>query len=271
MPDIQHKRGTRAALDSLAGSSGLLVGQVYKLTDEGRIAVALTTSTYETYASENEDMYVTKDDPIIVLGGDGNSGNREVQFRENDTGSPIVWRVRSTSANNLLIVNKAGDTVFRVDKATDQVTTPQTSKKGALTEITNTPGTNGEEVVVTWTNSDMDAGLAYASGEITINEKAAQHDAMFFIQIAATLANRLGLKMTLEKFPNAGSAWETVAVGTNYATRDSNQNEGNVVISGKFVALTQGDKFRVQIEWTWDSTTAPSIEQDGCYLTLLLV
>lgn len=54
MPSVQHMRGTRAALDALASSSGLLAGQIYVLTDEDRIAVALTTSTYETFVRESE-------------------------------------------------------------------------------------------------------------------------------------------------------------------------------------------------------------------------
>lgn len=54
MPSVQHPRGTRAALDTLAGSSGLLVGQIYVLTDENRLAVATSTSAYETFAKESE-------------------------------------------------------------------------------------------------------------------------------------------------------------------------------------------------------------------------
>jgi hypothetical protein len=43
---VQHKRGTRSQLDTAAGSSGLKVGELYYITDEFRIAVGLTTSTY---------------------------------------------------------------------------------------------------------------------------------------------------------------------------------------------------------------------------------
>jgi len=39
---------------ALAGSAGLLPGQIYLLTDEDRLAVALTTSTFETYAKQSE-------------------------------------------------------------------------------------------------------------------------------------------------------------------------------------------------------------------------
>lgn len=54
MPSVQHIRGTRAALDALAGASGLLPGQIYVLTDQARIAVALTTSTYEAFVREGD-------------------------------------------------------------------------------------------------------------------------------------------------------------------------------------------------------------------------
>lgn len=54
MPDVQHKRGTRSALDTLAGTNGLLPGQVYLITDEDRLAVALSASAYETFAKVSE-------------------------------------------------------------------------------------------------------------------------------------------------------------------------------------------------------------------------
>ena len=63
MSDVRHKRGTRAALVALAGTSGLLPGQIYLLTDENRLAVALTTNTFETFAKQSE------------AGGGGGGGN----------------------------------------------------------------------------------------------------------------------------------------------------------------------------------------------------
>lgn len=47
-------RGTRAALNAKATGGTIVVGQPYLITDEGRIAVGLTTSTYEVYAKESE-------------------------------------------------------------------------------------------------------------------------------------------------------------------------------------------------------------------------
>ena len=54
MPDVRHKRGTRAALTALAGANGLKPGQLYVLTDENRIAMAMSVSAFETYAKESE-------------------------------------------------------------------------------------------------------------------------------------------------------------------------------------------------------------------------
>lgn len=47
-------RGTRAALDAKALAGTIVVGQPYLITDEGRIALGLTTGTYEVYAKESE-------------------------------------------------------------------------------------------------------------------------------------------------------------------------------------------------------------------------
>lgn len=46
---IKILRTTRALLNSQAGSSGLSAGEPYLITDENRFAVALTTSTYQTF------------------------------------------------------------------------------------------------------------------------------------------------------------------------------------------------------------------------------
>lgn len=46
-------RTTRASLDSQAGSSGLLEGEIYLITDENKIAIGLSTSTYEVIDHKN--------------------------------------------------------------------------------------------------------------------------------------------------------------------------------------------------------------------------
>lgn len=54
MPSVQIKRGTAAALTALAGTSSLLVGEQYLITDEGRIAVATSASTFVKCAKLSE-------------------------------------------------------------------------------------------------------------------------------------------------------------------------------------------------------------------------
>lgn len=44
----QHRRGTKASLNTLASSNGLLVGQVYFLTDEQRLVVATSANAYQS-------------------------------------------------------------------------------------------------------------------------------------------------------------------------------------------------------------------------------
>ena len=46
MTRIQLKRGTRAQLDAAAADALLAVGEPYLITDEGRLAVATTASTF---------------------------------------------------------------------------------------------------------------------------------------------------------------------------------------------------------------------------------
>ena len=55
MPNLVHKRGTRAALNALATANGLVPWQIYALSDEqGRIAMATGVSTYQTFKLQNE-------------------------------------------------------------------------------------------------------------------------------------------------------------------------------------------------------------------------
>jgi hypothetical protein len=70
MPDIQHKRGTRADLNTLATANGLLQGQVYVIDDEDRIAIATGVGTYQAAAKEGEGgsaANTTLDDTDLVV------------------------------------------------------------------------------------------------------------------------------------------------------------------------------------------------------------
>jgi len=56
MPDVQHKRGSRADLNTLAAANGLLLGQIYVITDEDRLAVATGIGTYQAYIKEGDNL-----------------------------------------------------------------------------------------------------------------------------------------------------------------------------------------------------------------------
>ena len=52
--EIILRYGTRAALDAVAAANGLLKGEPFLIDDEDRLGVALSVSTYETFAKASE-------------------------------------------------------------------------------------------------------------------------------------------------------------------------------------------------------------------------
>ena len=62
MAKVLNKRGTRSEINVAAATGALNAGEVYLITDEDRIAIGTSTSTYESYAKESE------------TGGGGGSG-----------------------------------------------------------------------------------------------------------------------------------------------------------------------------------------------------
>jgi hypothetical protein len=51
---IVLRYGSRAALDAVAAANGLLKGEPFLIDDEGRFGVALSVSTYESFAKASE-------------------------------------------------------------------------------------------------------------------------------------------------------------------------------------------------------------------------
>jgi hypothetical protein len=56
MPSLQIKRGTRAQLNAAATANQLRLGEPYLIIDENRIAIGLSTNTYEVYHKRNEPL-----------------------------------------------------------------------------------------------------------------------------------------------------------------------------------------------------------------------
>ena len=81
-------RGTRAALNSKAGANTIVAGQIYLITDENRIAIGLSTNSYEVFAKYSE-------------AGGGGGGAQQVfvqQTRPTEAG-PWVWWQTDASGN----------------------------------------------------------------------------------------------------------------------------------------------------------------------------
>jgi len=56
---VQIKRGTRAQVSAAASASGLLAGEPYLITDEARLAVGLTASTYAEAAKPGDAISIS--------------------------------------------------------------------------------------------------------------------------------------------------------------------------------------------------------------------
>lgn len=99
----RHPRGTKAALDGLAAANGLLIGQVYFLTDEQRLVVAHAVNAYTPLAKQSE----------ISSGGDGggivlepHDFWQDTWFSANGATSPDRWTgaaMGSTGTNSTAI------------------------------------------------------------------------------------------------------------------------------------------------------------------------
>lgn len=70
---IQHIRTTRANLDTQAAANNLNQGEIYLITDENRIAIGLTVSTYEVYSKLSEI-------PVKATGTEINTGTDDAKY-----------------------------------------------------------------------------------------------------------------------------------------------------------------------------------------------
>jgi hypothetical protein len=54
MPSLTHKRGTRAQINAAATANGLKAGEVYLITDEGRLTVGTAANAHSAAAKQGE-------------------------------------------------------------------------------------------------------------------------------------------------------------------------------------------------------------------------
>jgi hypothetical protein len=97
---IQHIRTTRANLNTQAAAENLKAGELYLITDEDRIAIGLTTSTYETYAKESE----------AGGGGGGLTVGREITDATDD--------FETTDVDTMILANRATAQTFTIPHTT---------------------------------------------------------------------------------------------------------------------------------------------------------
>lgn len=64
MPKVFIKRGTRSQINAAAGSAGLNAGELYLITDEGKLAVGTSASAYIEVQAQDGDI-----DAIAALSG----------------------------------------------------------------------------------------------------------------------------------------------------------------------------------------------------------
>jgi hypothetical protein len=106
MPTVRIKRGTKAALDTLAGASGLAEGEQYLLTDPplSGLAVGLTPSTYALIGSRrwtDSDFHLNGTAGQVFAGSAISTGTTNVNPAAYDAAHPGTVLLRtSTTANS---------------------------------------------------------------------------------------------------------------------------------------------------------------------------
>lgn len=117
------------------------------------------------------------------------------------------------------------------------------------------------------TSDIMDAGYSYGSGgEVTIGADLDGRRAVVDVQLTVFYTNRSEVRVQLQR--HDGSGWETVRSAHNYATRDSNQNQGGSTINGHVVSLVAGERWRVLGAVEVDGPGPRSWSSTGCWLTI---
>lgn len=147
----QHPRGTRAALDSLAAASGLLVGEVYLITDESRLAVALTTSTYQTFEKRSASTV-----EFIIDGGG-------VAITTGATVDLPDFPYAATIQGWTMTADASGSAVVTISKATYANFPTFTAISGTEKPTLTSAQKNQDLSLTTWTTSVAQGDILRAS------------------------------------------------------------------------------------------------------------
>lgn len=148
---FQCPRGTRAALDSLAGASGLKVGEIYLITDENRIAVGLTTSTYQIFEKRTESTFT------FVLDGGGVALTTGATIDLPDVPYPCVVNAWTITGD------VSGSAVATISKATYANFPTFTAISGTEKPTLSSAQKNQDTSLTTWTTSLAKGDILRAS------------------------------------------------------------------------------------------------------------
>jgi hypothetical protein len=139
----KQPRGTRAALNALAGSSAIIPGLIYHLTDENRIALGLTSTTYEVYSKLSEVTSLKTGSLPVVIDGGGVviAANQNVivphfPFDATITGWTIAGDLSTTSVITVSKATYANYPTFTDISGTEKPTITATTKNQDLTLTT---------------------------------------------------------------------------------------------------------------------------------------
>ena len=237
MPDVQHKRGSRADLNTLAAANGLLLGQIYVITDEDRLAVATGVGSYQ--AAEKE-------------GGGGGGGSALELYAENPssptapsatgTNAVAIGSGASSSTENSVAISTgaaaAGNDGIAIGRNSSASATYSTavgrlstaSSYGATSIGGNSNATANEAVAIGWTAQAVGVAAtalstSYASGADSFAAAIANNSSSYGATGANSIAmGRLSKASGTESF-SAGelcvaSGGNSVAIGRN-ATADA--------------------------------------------------
>jgi len=103
MVTIKIKRATRDQLNSAASAGNLVQGEPYLITDEDRLAIGLSASSYEDYAKESE----------IPTGGGSYDGTKLVGINAQ---SGTTYTLAASDAGKLVRCNNADSITVTVPK-----------------------------------------------------------------------------------------------------------------------------------------------------------
>lgn len=146
-----HPRGTRAALDTLAGSAGLLAGEVYLITDENRIAVGLTTTTYQLFEKQTPRTVTF----VLDGGGAAITAGQTIDLPDMPYGATIQgWTI---------VGDASGSAVVTISKATYANFPTFTAISGTEKPTLSSAQKNQDLALTTWTTSISQGDVLRAS------------------------------------------------------------------------------------------------------------